>query len=110
NLTRNWRTLFNFAIPTSEQSNSYPETKAYRAQHAATWQAALNDPSLTPATRQTISTNLAALDTAIEGGNDGREQNTALKYTANIYSSYDFREGRLRGFGFGAGANFWGRQ
>lgn len=110
NLTRSWRTLLNFALPQSKQSNSFPETIAYRAQNLATWEAALNDPALTAATRQTIATNLTALNTAIEGGNDGREQNTGLKYTANVYSSYDFREGRLRGFGFGAGANFWGRQ
>jgi outer membrane receptor protein involved in Fe transport len=110
NLTRSWRTLLNFGLPTTKQSNSYPETKAYRAAHLAQWQAATTDPQYTPATQQTIATNLVNLDTAIEAGNDGREQNTALKYTANIYSSYDFREGRLKGFGFGAGANFWGRQ
>lgn len=103
NLTRSWRTSFNFAIPSSKQANSFAETKAYRAAHLAEWQAAA-------VTNTTIAANLQTLNTAIEAGNDGREQNTALKYRANIYSSYDFREGRLRGFGFGAGANIYGDQ
>lgn len=103
NVTRSWRTSFNYAVPTSKQSNSFPETKAYRARHLAQWQAAA-------ATNNTIATQLQGLNTAIESGNDGREQNTALKYRANLYSSYDFREGMLRGFGVGGGANFYGDQ
>lgn len=103
NLTRNWRTSFNYAVPHSEQNDSFPETKAYRARFLTQWQAAA-------ATNPTVATNLQTLNTAIEAGNDGREQNTALKYRANVYSSYDFRAGALRGFGFGAGANFYGDQ
>lgn len=103
NLTKNWRTSFNYAVPKSKQSDSFPETKAYRAKYLAQWTAAA-------ATNATIASNLTAFNTAIEAGNDGREQNTALKYRANLYSSYDFRTGRLRGFGFGGGANFYGDQ
>ena len=90
-------------MPKSKQNDSFPETKAYRARHLAAWQAAA-------ATNTTVASNLQALNTAIEAGNDGREQNTALKYRANIYSSYDFRDGRWRGFGFGGGANVYGDQ
>jgi hypothetical protein len=103
NLTRSWRTTLNYAVPHSEQNDSFPETKAYRARFLSQWQAAA-------ATNTTVATNLQTLNTAIEAGNDGREQNTALKYRANVYSSYDFREGPLRGFGFGAGANLYGDQ
>ncbi|MES2692642.1 MAG: hypothetical protein V4773_04155, partial [Verrucomicrobiota bacterium] len=103
NFTRSWRTSFNYAIPKSEQTDSFPETKAYRERFLAQWQAAA-------ATNTTIAAQLQALNTAIEAGNDGREQNTALKYRANLYSSYDFREGSLRGFGFGGGANVYGDQ
>jgi hypothetical protein len=103
NFTRSWRTSFNYSVPHSEQNDSFPETKAYRARFLSQWQAAA-------ATNTTVATNLQSLNTAIEAGNDGREQNTALKYRANVYSSYDFREGRLRGFGLGAGANFYGDQ
>ncbi len=103
NFTRSWRTSFNYAIPTSKQNDSFPETRAYRARHLAQWQAAA-------ATSNTIATQLQGLNTAIEAGNDGREQNTALKYRANLYTSYDFREGTLRGFGFGGGANVYGDQ
>jgi hypothetical protein len=103
NLTKSWRTSFNYALPHSEQNDSFPETKAYRARFLQQWQAAA-------ATNNTIASNLTGLNTAIEAGNDGREQNTALKYRANLYSSYDFREGTLRGFGFGGGANIYGDQ
>ena len=103
NLTKGWRTSLNYAMPHSEQNDSFPETKAYRARFLQQWTAAA-------ATSSTVASNLQTLNTAIEAGNDGREQNTALKYRANLYSSYDFREGRLRGFGFGGGANIYGDQ
>lgn len=103
NFTRSWRTTFNYAVPKSEQNGSFPETKAYRAAHLTEWQAAA-------ANSNTVATQLTALNSAIEAGNDGREQNTALRYRANIYSAYDFREGTLRGLGFGLGANVYGDQ
>jgi hypothetical protein len=107
NFTRSWRTSFNYSVPKSKQADSFPETKAYRARHLATWEAAARN---NPAIANAVNTQLQGLNTAIEAGNDGREQNTGLKYRANIYSSYDFREGTLRGFGFGGGANFYGDQ
>jgi outer membrane receptor protein involved in Fe transport len=103
NLTRSWRTIFNYAVPRSEQNNSFLETKAYRAANLPVWQAAA-------ATNNTVATQLTALNTAIEAGNDGREQNTALKYRLNLYSTYEFRGEFLRGLAAGAGANLSGRQ
>lgn len=103
NLTPSWRTAFNFALPKSKQNSSFPYTYAYREQHLSTWQAAA-------ANNTAIRDALINLQTALDGGNDGREQNSALKYTANIYSSYDIRGGALKGVGFGGGANFFGDQ
>jgi len=103
NLTKSWRTTFNYAVPKSTQSNSFSETKAYRAANLAQWQTAA-------ATNATIASNLTTLNTAIEAGNDGREQNTALKYRANIYTTYQFRGEFLKGISVGGGANFYGDQ
>ena len=33
-----------------------------------------------------------------------------MKYTANLYTSYDFRQGSLKGVGVGGGANIYGDQ
>jgi outer membrane receptor protein involved in Fe transport len=103
NLTPHWRATMNYALPRSRQTHAYPETKAYRAAHLAEWTAAA-------ATNATIASNLTTLNTAIEAGNDGREQNTGLKYRANLYTSYDFRTDVLKGFGIGGGVNFFGDQ
>lgn len=103
NITPNWRTSLNFALPKSKQADSYPNTLAYRARHLARWEAAA-------AGNPAIRDNIANLQTAIDGGFDGREQNSALKYTANLYTSYDFRHGSLKGIGLGGGANFYGDQ
>lgn len=103
NLTRSWRLTFNYSIPRSKQADSFPETKAYRERYLAQWQAAA-------ATNTTVAQNLQTFNTAIESGNDGRTLNTALKHRANIYTTYEFREGTLRGFGIGGGANIYGDQ
>lgn len=103
NLTPSWRTTMNLALPTSKQSSSYPFMIAYRARHLAEWEAAA-------ASSPAIRDNLATLQGNIESGSDGREQNSALKYSANIYTSYDFRRGALRGFSVGGGANIVGDQ
>lgn len=108
NLTRSWRLMLNYSLPRTQQADIGPGLRAYAATHLATWQAGGNDPTLPNAAR--IRQNITDINNIIGGYTQGRTLNNTVKYTANVYSTYAFREGRLKGFSFGGGANFRGKQ
>lgn len=110
NLTRNWRTFFNFAVPETFQNSSLPSEKAYVAANLATWQAGTTDQTLTPAARTTITTNLTTLNNGLQGTNDGRANNATMKYRGNAYSTYTFTNDALKGFAIGGGGQLYGPQ
>ena len=108
NLTRSWRLMFNYAIPKTQQADIGPGLRGYVATHLATWQAGGNDPALPNAAR--VRQNITDINNIIGGYTQGRTLNNTVDYTANVYSTYSFREGRLKGFSLGGGANIRGRQ
>jgi len=108
NLTRSWRLMFNYAIPKTQQADIGPGLRGYAATHLATWQAGGNDPALPNAAR--VRQNITDINNIIGGYTQGRTLNNTVDYTANVYSTYSFREGRLKGFSLGGGANIRGRQ
>jgi outer membrane receptor for ferric coprogen and ferric-rhodotorulic acid len=108
NLTRSWRLMFNYSIPKTQQADIGPGLRAYVATHMATWQAGAGNPDIPNAAR--IATNINDLNNTIGGYTQGRTLNGTVKYTANVYTTYAFRDGRLKGFSIGGGANFRGRQ
>ncbi|HEY0943911.1 MAG TPA: TonB-dependent receptor, partial [Opitutaceae bacterium] len=104
NLTRSWRLMANFSLPETEQIDLYPGLRGYVAQHLATWQAgAAGNPNQT-----VIEQDIAAIQTTLSNIAEGRSLNDTYDYTANVYTTYDFREGGLKGFQIGGGANLRG--
>jgi outer membrane receptor for ferric coprogen and ferric-rhodotorulic acid len=108
NMTRSWRLMFNYSVPKTQQADIGPGLRGYVATHLATWQAGGNDPALPNAAR--IRQNITDINNIIGGYTQGRTLNNTVKYTANVYSTYSFREGRLKGFSLGGGANIRGKQ
>ena len=108
NLTRSWRLMVNYSLPKTQQADIGPGLRAYVAQHMATWQAGAANPGLPNAAR--ITTNIGDLNRIISGYTEGRTLNGTVEKIGNIYTTYSFREGRLKGLSIGGGANYRGRQ
>jgi outer membrane receptor protein involved in Fe transport len=108
NLTRSWRLMLNYSLPKTQQANIGPGLRAYTAEHLATWQAGARNPALPNATR--INTNINDINRTISGYTEGRTLNGTVSKIANIYTTYSFREGRIKGFSLGGGANYRGKQ
>lgn len=107
NLTRNWRLLFNFALPEAEQNSGFEATRTYFDANIDTWRAgAAAEPDAL--IRQRINANIAGIESDLEGFAEGRLLNGGYDYTANIFSRYRFSEGWAKGLTLGAGANFRG--
>ena len=108
NLTRSWRLMFNYSIPKTQQADIGPGLRGYAATHMATWQAGGNNPALPNAAR--VRQNITDINNIIGGYTQGRTLNGTVDYTANAYTTYAFREGHLKNFALGVGANFRGKQ
>lgn len=108
NLTRSWRLMLNYSLPKTEQADIGPGLRAYVATHMATWQAGAANPALPNAAR--INTNINDINRIISGYTEGRTLNNTVEKIGNIYTTYSFREGPLKGFSLGGGANYRGKQ
>jgi outer membrane receptor protein involved in Fe transport len=108
NLTRSWRLMLNYSLPKTQQADIGPGLRAYVAQHLATWQAGAATPGLPNAAR--VNTNINDINRVISGYTEGRTLNGTVEKIGNIYTTYSFREGRLKGFSLGGGANYRGKQ
>ena len=108
NLTRSWRLMLNYSLPKTEQANIGPGLRAYVAEHMAAWQAGARDPSIPNAAR--VNTNINDINRIISGYTEGRTLNGTVERIGNLYTTYSFREGRLKGFSLGGGANYRGKQ
>lgn len=107
NPTRNVRLTFNLALPETEAINLQPGLIWYVSEHLATWQAGANDAG--NPNRVQIQTDIDAIQSTIAQLTPGTTLNHTYKYTSNIYGTYTFTDGALRGLGIGAGANLRGR-
>lgn len=108
NLTRSWRLMLNYSLPKTEQADIGPGLRAYVATHMATWQAGAANPGLPNAAR--VNTNINDINRIISGYTEGRTLNNTVEKIGNIYTTYSFRDGRLRGLSVGGGANYRGKQ
>ncbi|MBL9200154.1 MAG: TonB-dependent receptor, partial [Opitutaceae bacterium] len=108
NLTRSWRLMVNYSLPKTQQADIGPGLRAYVAANLAEWQRGANNPALPNAAR--IATNIGDLNRTISGYTEGRTLNGTVEKIGNIYTTYSFREGRLRGLSIGGGANYRGKQ
>ncbi|HEU5081684.1 MAG TPA: TonB-dependent receptor [Opitutaceae bacterium] len=107
NVTRNLAILFNFALPETKALNLRPGLNAYYNEHIAEWKAAAADAN-NPAHQQ-IQADIDAIASDLSGAVPGVTLNNTYKYTGNIYATYTFNNGALKGFQVGAGGNFRGR-
>lgn len=109
NPTNQWRLMFNISFPKTEQIEGFAMTKAYYAQHSATWRSGLAAQT-DAAIRTRLQTNIAAIENRIGSFAEGRELNGAYKYTANVYTNYTLSDGPLKGLGLGGGVQFRGKR
>jgi outer membrane receptor protein involved in Fe transport len=129
NLTRSWRLLLNGGIPHGYFSNQNPESHAWLAANDRLLRDILGDAGVL-----VNAQNVAAVNPAIPSGNLSLDANNAalgwnniqnvlaaqsidqVPYngsnvvTANLFTDYTIREGRLRNLRLGGGVNFRGRR
>lgn len=105
NPTRRLRLSAGLARPETETVEQLPGVRTYYAQHLPEWQAAIaNGTALNPTA---LAADLDNLRQALESATAGTVLNGTYTYTANIYATYAFTDGALKGWSVGAGA--WGR-
>jgi len=109
NPTRNLSVLFNWALPKTKAIELRPGLRAYFDENVAQWQAGVTDPNISQANRDQIQKDIDAIRSDLSGAVPGVTLNNTYKYTGNVYATYTFRDGALKNFAFGAGANFRGK-
>lgn len=107
NLTPNFRLMLNWAWPSTTAIRVRPGLRGYYQTHLATWQAGAND--LANPNHTQIASDIAAIETTLAAAAPGARLDNSLNYTGNVYGTYTFRDGRLKNFAIGAGANFRGK-
>lgn len=107
NPTRSLAVLFNFALPKTKAIDIHPGLRAYFNEHINEWQAGAND--LTNLNHTQIQADIDAIRSDISGAVPGVTLNNTYKYTGNVYATYTFRDGLLKNFQAGAGANLRGK-
>ncbi|MBI5690730.1 MAG: TonB-dependent receptor [Verrucomicrobia bacterium] len=109
NLTRHWRAMFNLSFPDTERQGGYNRTIEYYNRNRPEWQRTLDTLVATNDARATtFRNNLQAIDSRIASVANGLPLSGTLKYTANLFTSYEFATGALRGLRVGGGANLRG--
>ena len=109
NPTRNLRLTCNLALPKSILLNYRPGLRNYLAEHIVEWQAGVTNPAIAPAVQAHIAADIAKIQDTLNAATIGTPVNDTYKYRANIYATYSFTNDLLKGFDFGAGANFRGK-
>jgi len=108
NPTKNLRISAGLALPETETVDLLPGLKNYYAQNIALWESAITNGTATNPTA--LQSEIDNLRQALANASAGTMLNGTYKYTANIYATYEFTDGALHGFSFGAGAWSRGRQ
>ncbi|MSU49951.1 MAG: hypothetical protein EXS37_12840 [Opitutus sp.] len=123
NLTPNWRLIVNGALPRAYQTNPNKESFAYLATNDRILRQTLADAGV-----RIDSNNFATVVTPTSEGPDAaaawnrlqdrvkstitvpQQLTRVTELTANLYTDYHFRRGRLQGLRVGGGVNYRGRQ
>jgi outer membrane receptor protein involved in Fe transport len=108
NVTKNLRLRGNFGTPKTKQSNALPDTIRYFNENLPIWQAALSEPTTTNIAQ--INSDIAALRTRIQSGNEGRALNNQADYNGSIFGNYTFPDGALKRVSLGGGMTVLGRR
>lgn len=108
NVTKNFRLRGNFGTPKTKQSNALPDTIQYFNENLPVWQAALSDPLTTNINQ--INSDIAALRTCIQAGNEGRALNNQADYNGSIFGNYTFTNESLKRLSVGGGIAVIGRR
>jgi outer membrane receptor protein involved in Fe transport len=101
NPTKNLRIMANLSFPETRQTDSMADTQAYYNRNITQWRAAAEGNNV-------IANELSQIETYLQTLNDGRRRNGTLRYNANIFGVYTFRETVLKGLRVGGGVNFYG--
>jgi hypothetical protein len=127
NLTRNWRLMFNAALPKAYSINANKESQAYYAANEENLRLIIedggggfvgnqavqgNDPGVSTATH--LSNAISAWNTlqdTLANVAPGKQKRTRVPdLNLNAFTDYTFSRGFLKGFRVGAGVNYRGRQ
>lgn len=122
NLTPNWRTLLNFSILDTVQSNIGPEMLDYLDEIRPFWLAGdrgriLLDGSGLAAVAQdndgvveTVQEQVELIDQIVQQNRtlaEGRTPIGSSKMKVNFRTNYDFTHGKMKGIGLGGGVRYW---
>lgn len=134
NLTRAWRLTANVGLPDNTEREYAPMTRAYVAANADLFKQILDDAGGTVGADGVAVRKTGVTDTGSGGsettGNEaqravnayntlyanvanfvvGTRKTTSAPVTANIFTDYTFREGKLKGFKAGFGMNYRGER
>jgi outer membrane receptor protein involved in Fe transport len=108
NVTRNFRIRGNIGTPKTKQSNALPDTISYLNENLPGWTAALTNPLTTNISQ--INSDIAALRTRIQAGNEGRALNNQADFNGSVFGNYTFAAGALQRLSVGGGVAIIGRR
>jgi hypothetical protein len=116
NPTRNIRMTLNHARPDTRVIESNTGLKDYFERNLAAFQAGANAAAGTVIDGRVvqdptqIALDILSVQNFLNGLTHGSIQNNTLKSTTNVAGTYSFREGMLKGFSIGGGAQFRGKR
>lgn len=107
NPTRRVRLSAGIAFPDTKIVERLSGLRRYYQSNLATWEGALASGQVNDATG--LRNNLNAVRQTIESSTEGTRLDRTPDYRWNIYSSYTFTDGGVKGLSFGGGLNGRGR-
>ncbi len=107
NPTKNLRVQVHYSEPKGEKANDGPNARAYFTQNLATWQAAAGGSS--PESTK-LASDLTNAQNQIAAVQSTTITGHLVKSIFNIFATYDFTTGALKGFEIGGGATKLGQQ
>jgi outer membrane receptor protein involved in Fe transport len=129
NVTSHWRLSANAALPSAYQTNAWSDTRAFLAKWEPTMRQVLNDagvifnaagqPVVDNSVPASQAPDAAAARTAWITIFQNQLPNIVVapqkipgltEFTANLFTDYEFSQGRLKGLKIGAGFNYRGRK
>ena len=114
NLTRNFRMTVNHSRPKRNLLESNAGLQGYYDLHLTTWKAGANTAIGTVLNGKTvqnplqIAADIQTVADTLAGAQIGVLADGTLKSSTNLAGTYSFREGKLKGFSIGGGAQFRG--
>ncbi|OAM89808.1 TonB-dependent receptor [Termitidicoccus mucosus] len=103
NLTRGWAFRASYGLADNETSETAVLTRAYIERNMPQWEAmAASDPAIA----NSIGDRIDNLKEFLKGQVPGSKSLRVSRHTANMFTRYAFRHGRLKGLSLGGGLNY----